>query len=88
MRDLTILLTLALTLAAPSCSEEPDADAGGGGHTHVGPHGGDVDHLGSAGHVEIVHDAFEGTLSIWVTGPDAKTALAPDAALVVGRPFL
>ena len=44
------------------------------------PHHGQLVDLGSAGHVEIVHEHEAGTVTLHFTGPDAEAALAVDSA--------
>lgn len=77
-------LTVLVAAAFGACSGDHDHDqkpaAGahaGEAHAH-GPHGGHVLELGSAHavHLEVVHDDSTGTLTIYVLGTDAKTALA------------
>jgi len=76
-----IFLTCAL-LGVAGCGQ-----SGGGGHSQHshdhGSHGGDIIEVGSeTAHIEFVHSESSGTVKLYITGPDAKTALAIEAPMI------
>ena len=79
---LSILMASALVLLASGCGkgdEDHDhaahGDSGHSEHSDEGSHGGHLVELGSAAHLEFVHDSEAGTVTIFLTGPDGKTPL-------------
>ena len=72
----TALALLAATaLAACSGEEKSEDPAPPGGQAH-GPHGGHILEVGAhVAHLEVLHDEEAGKLTIYVLGPDEKTAL-------------
>ncbi|MHC4854751.1 MAG: hypothetical protein ACYTF5_22360 [Planctomycetota bacterium] len=85
--------TVAACMLA-SCGEDPAVTSGSGsadtGHAHHGAHGGALIEIGGGiAHVEFVHDAKAGTVTLHVTGKDTKTPLkltyAPDLNLVTAK---
>ena len=80
-----LCLVLAASLFLNACGEDHDhdhaADQGEDGHavhSHEGPNGGHIFELGSSGHLEFVHDATGGRVTIHFTGPDLKKPITPD----------
>ena len=69
------------TAVTPSAPPTPHA-VHDDGHAHPdhGPHGGDLVELGhEAYHAEVVHDDAAATVTVYLLGPDAKTAVPIDA---------
>lgn len=61
-----------------------DASAEDPEHAAVGPHKGSLVELGDEEyHAEVVHDEKAGTVTIYLLGSDAKTAVSTDAKEVV-----
>ncbi|MCA9319953.1 MAG: hypothetical protein KDB53_04425, partial [Planctomycetes bacterium] len=64
--------------------EKPDSDpissapAVTDQHGSHGPHGGTLLELGTAAHLEYLHDATKGRVTLYFTGSDAKSPLDPD----------
>ncbi len=80
MRRTTALLgALAFASLASSC--DLDIGSGSGAHEHEpGPNGGDVYDLTPVGHIETLHSHQDGEIRIFLTGPDARSALKIDKA--------
>ena len=91
----TLTLLLALSLLAWGCGKSDSGsdhghNHGDHGHDHAhGDHGHGHDHDHDPGlievgehvaHIDFAHDATAGSVTLTVTGPDAKTALAADSA--------
>ncbi len=71
------VLILMFTAVIVGCDKAKKADDKD--HDHTGSHGGELMEIGSeAAHVEFVHNESAGTVKLYVTGPDAKTALSID----------
>lgn len=64
-------------------TEAPDSTAGHAAHSEYGANGGELLELGTTGHIEVCHSPSTGELKIYLTGADAKTALA-----ITGAPIL
>jgi hypothetical protein len=89
MKTRTPLLVCLLVTALPnlvSCGgehkDDHDTDASGTREAdadHEGPHGGHLVKLGSAGHLEFLHDPKTGMATLYLTGPNATAPLTPDA---------
>jgi hypothetical protein len=75
-----IALALALPVAFAACKDKaPDAPpAAPAAHEHpAAPHGGEIVELGDeVAHLEIVHDATAGSLTIYALAADVSTPLA------------
>ncbi|MAG56510.1 MAG: hypothetical protein CMJ83_09480 [Planctomycetes bacterium] len=85
MKLASLFIVLLAALVSTGCGDESAQDDGSGGggaraHSHDGPHGGRLADLTGAGHLEFVHDASAGTVSVHLTTMDAKTALAVPGA--------
>lgn len=90
MKPFTILLLLSLLFLQTSCGKKAHDHAGESAEEHAAHSGHDHDaHAGHddhapgllevgdhLAHIDFVHDAASGTVTLHVTGPDAKTALA------------
>lgn len=79
MKFVSIAIPLLLVFA--SCSEEKHeaepgkSSAAAHGHGHKGPHGGHLLEVGDhVAHLEVMHDESAGKMTIYVLGPDAKSA--------------
>ena len=76
-----------------SCGDDAaggDPEPASGGHAHKGANGGALIDVGKGtAHVEIVHDEAAGTVTLHMTGSDAKTPLkttfAPDLNLLTAK---
>jgi len=89
----TLLTTVAACMLA-SCGDEPAVSSGSGsaetGQAHQGAHGGALIEIGKGiAHVEFLHDAKAGTVTLHVTGKDPKTPMklthAPDLKLTTAK---
>ncbi|MEM7262085.1 MAG: hypothetical protein AAF488_08845 [Planctomycetota bacterium] len=76
-QTLTLLTVCGLLFSIGCTAESPSGDGHDHGHSHGEPqHGGMLIEVeGEAGHLELVHDATSGLATLYVTGPDAKTAM-------------
>ena len=84
-----LVLCLAVVVAgcgdkkegAPAKGPDKPADA----HAHpVAPHGGELLELGEEeAHLELIHDSKTGSVTVYVLGKDAKTAVAVAAPTIV-----
>lgn len=76
---LRYLLSASLVLATLSFAALQNVSAEEE-HAHKGPHKGDLVELGDEEyHAEIVHDEKEGSVTVYLLGSDAKTAVTTDA---------
>ncbi len=75
-RILPRLLTIAAACMLASCGDDA-ASGGSGGHAHAqGAHDGALIDVGAGtAHVEFLHDNKAGTVTLYVTGKDAKTPM-------------
>ena len=87
-----VLLILSAAAFAACSSENGDGSGAdqNHGHPHQGSHGGALMEIGDhVAHVELVHDAIAGTVTLYLTGGDAKTPLqiadAPELKLMTAE---
>jgi len=75
-------ITVALFMSSCNDGHDHEADkAVDPAHQHrEGPHGGEINELGSVAHIETVHSPESGEIRIFITGPDAKSPLAIETA--------
>jgi hypothetical protein len=79
----------AASLFAAACGKDtPPAGTGGGGgaahESHVAPHKGEILELGEEeAHVEVVHDAKAGTITLYVYGKDLKSPVAVETPTIL-----
>ena len=74
-----VSIALPMLLVVASCSdekhEEKPGKSGAAAHGHEGPHGGHILEVGDhVAHLEVMHDESAGKMTIYVLGPDAKSA--------------
>ncbi|MEE9392494.1 MAG: hypothetical protein V3W41_08310 [Planctomycetota bacterium] len=69
---LSMLLTACGDKASDADNKADPATADAHAHDH-GANGGHLIELGTAGHLEILHDLKAGTIALYLTGPDAET---------------
>ena len=84
---LALCLMLVASVLAGACGSEDKehlraTNKGGenAAHSEVGSHGGHVLELGSVAHLEYVHDAVAGSVTMHLTGPDLRAPATPDQA--------
>lgn len=75
-----VSIALPMLLVAAACSDEKHgtepSKASAATHGHEGPHGGHLVEVGDhVAHLEVMHDEAAGKMTIYVLGPDAKSAL-------------
>jgi len=71
-----VSMALSMLLVA-SCSKEQHTEPtkAAAAHAHEGPHGGHILEVGDhIAHLEVIHDESTGKMTIYVLGPDAKSA--------------
>jgi len=74
-----VSIALPLLFVAASCSdkkaEETPSKSGAAAHGHEGPHGGHLLEVGDhVAHLVVMHNESAGKMTIYVLGPDAKSA--------------
>lgn len=85
MRLDAFLPALLTGLLAAACGHGHDHPADEeGGHSHAAPHGGHIVDVGAGvAHLEVLHDAGAGTLTVYVLGDDVKTPVALEAPMTL-----
>ncbi len=86
-RVLLILSAAAFAACSSENGDGSDATDENHGHAHEGSHGGALIEIGDeVAHVELVHDASTGKVTLYLTGSDTKTPLqiadAPELKLM------
>lgn len=90
--ELTCAIAFLLPLAVVGCGDSKDGPppkapvkAAEDAHAHpAAPHGGELLELGEEeAHVELVHDAKAGAVTVYVLGKDAKTPVSVAAPVIV-----